>query len=110
MGVSDHLTCLLRNLYANQEAMVKNGQGTTHGSKFGKKYNKAVYCHPACLTYMQNVCVCVSHSVMSDSLRPHGLWFARLLCPWNSPGKNTGVGCHLLLQGIFLPRDHGDYC
>ena len=73
MGVSDHLTCLLRNLYANQEAMVKNGQGTTHGSKFGKKYNTAVHCHPACLTYMQNVCVCVSHSVMSDSLQPHGL-------------------------------------
>ena len=37
------------------------------------------------------LCVCVSHSVVSDSLRPHGLWPARLLCPWNSPGKNTGV-------------------
>ena len=33
---------------------------------------------------------------------PYGLWPARLLCPWNSPGKNTGVGCHALLQGIFL--------
>ena len=42
----------------------------------------------------------ISRSVMSDSLRPHGLYSlpARLLCPWNSPGKNTGVGCHLLLQ------------
>ena len=30
-----------------------------------------------------------------------GLWPARLLCPWDSPGKNTGVGCHALLQGIF---------
>ena len=38
---------------------------------------------------------------MSDSLWPHGLQPARLLCPWNSPGKNTGVGCHSLLQGIF---------
>ena len=37
---------------------------------------------------------------LSDSL-PHGLWTARLLCPWNSPGKNTGVGSHFLLQGIF---------
>ena len=37
-------------------------------------------------------------SVMSDSLRPHGLWPTRLLCPWDSPGKNTGVGCHFLLQ------------
>ena len=34
-------------------------------------------------------------------LRPHGLQSTRLLCPWDSPGKNTGVGCHVLLQGIF---------
>ena len=46
----------------------------------------------------------VSCSVMSDSLQPHGLQPARLLCPWNSPGKNTGVGCHPLLQGIFLTQ------
>ena len=32
-------------------------------------------------------------------LQPHGLWRARLLCPWDFPGKNTGVGCHFLLQG-----------
>ena len=41
----------------------------------------------------------VRRSVMSDSLRPHGLLPTRLLCPWNSPDKNTGVGCHSLLQG-----------
>ena len=44
---------------------------------------------------------------MSDSLWPHGLYRlypARILCPWNSPGKNTGVGCHFLLQGIFLTQ------
>ena len=41
-------------------------------------------------------------SKMSDSFQPHRLQPARLLCPWNSPGKNTGVGCHFLLQGIFL--------
>ena len=33
-------------------------------------------------------CVCVTHSVMSNSLQPRGLWPTRLLCPWNSPGKN----------------------
>ena len=43
------------------------------------------------------VCVCVTCSVMSDSLRPHGLPPSWLLCPQNSPGKNTGVGCHVLL-------------
>ena len=39
-----------------------------------------------------------SHTVMSDSLWPHGLKPARFLCPWDSPGKNTGVGCLSLLQ------------
>ena len=43
----------------------------------------------------------VSHSVVSDSMQSHGLQSTRLFCPWNSPGKNTGVGCHFLLQGIF---------
>ena len=46
--------------------------------------------------------LCVSCSVMSDSLWPHGLQPAKLLCPWDFPGKNTGVGCHFLLQRIFL--------
>ena len=45
-----------------------------------------------------------SCSVVSYSLRPYGLWPARLLCPWNFPGKNTGVDCHSLLQGIFLTQ------
>ena len=40
-------------------------------------------------------------SVMSNSLHPHGLYLIRLLCPWNFAGKDTGVGCHFLLQGIF---------
>ena len=51
--------------------------------------------------WMVCVCVCVSHSVMANSLQPHGLQSARLLWPWNSPGKNTGVSCHFLLQEIF---------
>ena len=38
---------------------------------------------------------------MSNSLWPHGLWPARLLHPWDFPGKNTGVGCHALLQESF---------
>ena len=40
-------------------------------------------------------------SVVSDSLRPHGQWPTRLRGPWDFPGKNTGVGCHFLLPGIF---------
>ena len=54
MGIPYHLTCLLRNLYAGQEATVKNRYGTTDRFKLGKKYVKAVYCHPAYLTCMQN--------------------------------------------------------
>ena len=41
----------------------------------------------------------VGHSVMSDSLQPHGLEPTRFFCPWNSPGKNSGAGCHSFLQG-----------
>ena len=43
-----------------------------------------------------------SCSVVSDSSRPHGLQPARLLCPWDFPGKSTGVGCHCLLQKTSL--------
>ena len=49
--------------------------------------------------------LCLSPSLESDSLGPHELWPARLLCPWDSAGKNTGVGCHALLQGIFLTQE-----
>ena len=41
-------------------------------------------------------------SVASNSLLSHGLWPTRFLCPWDSPGKNTGACCHFLLQSIFL--------
>ena len=43
----------------------------------------------------------VSRSVVPNSLQPHGLQPTRSLCPWDFPGKDTGVGCHFLLQGIF---------
>ena len=49
----------------------------------------------------RSFCVCVSHLVVSDPLPLHGLQPTRLLCPWNSLGKTTGVDCHFLLQGIF---------
>ena len=52
MGIPDHLTCLLRNLYAGQEARVRTGHGTT--TTTGKECVKAVCCHPAYLTYMQS--------------------------------------------------------
>ena len=54
MGVPDHLTCLLRNLYAGQEATVITSLKQLMGSKLGMEYIKALYCHPAYLTYMQS--------------------------------------------------------
>ena len=54
MGIPDHLTCLLRNLSAGQEATVRTGHGTTDWFKSVKEYLKAMYCHPAYLTYMQS--------------------------------------------------------
>ena len=54
MGIPDHLTYLLRNLYVGQEATLEPDVEQQTGSKLGKKYIKSVYCHPAYLTYMQN--------------------------------------------------------
>ena len=47
----------------------------------------------------------VSCSVMSNCLQPYGLYPTRLLCLRNSPGKNIGLGCHSLHQGIFLTEE-----
>ena len=46
------------------------------------------------------ICV-ISRLVVSNSLRPYWLQPTRVLCPWDSPGKNTGMGCHSLLPGSF---------
>ena len=43
-------------------------------------------------------CCCLVTSVVSDSVQPHRRQPTRLPCPWDSPGKNTGVGCNFLLQ------------
>ena len=57
--------------------------------------------------------ICISYLGVSNSLRHHGLWPNRLLCPWNSLGKNSRVGGHSLLQGIFPTQgsnlDHMHY-
>ena len=57
------------------------------------------FCH---LLYVR---ACSVNSVVSNSLQPYGVQPARILSPWDSPGKNTGVGCHALLEGIFLSQD-----
>ena len=54
MGILDHFTCLLRNLYAGQEQQFELDMKQQTGSKLGKEYVKAVYCHPTYLTYLQS--------------------------------------------------------
>ena len=54
MGIPDDLTCLLRNLYAGQEATVRTGHGTTDWFQIGKGVRQAIYCHSAYLIYMQS--------------------------------------------------------
>ena len=55
MGIPDHFTCLLHNLYADQEAAVRTGHGTMDWFQIGKGVHQALYCHPAYLTYMQSI-------------------------------------------------------
>ena len=50
-------------------------------------------------------CCCSVTSVVSESVRPHRRQPTRLLCPWDSPGKNTGVGCHFLLQCMKMKSE-----
>ena len=63
-------------------------------SKLGNEYIKAVYRHPAYLTYMWSI------SVMPNFLRFHGQQPTRLLCPWDFPGKDIGVVCYFPLQYV----------
>ena len=55
MGIPDDLTCLLRNLYTEQEATLGLDMKQWAGSKLGKEYVKVIYCHPACLPYRQSI-------------------------------------------------------
>ena len=71
------------------------------GSKLGKEYFKAIYFHPAYLAYMQSESeseVAQSCPTLCDPMD------TRLLLPWDFPGKKTAMGCHFLLQGIFLTQ------
>jgi len=63
--------------------------------------NRAAMFHSVMRMYMF---ACEVASDMSDSVWPYGLYLARLPCPWDSPGKNTGVGCYALGQEIFLTQ------
>ena len=68
MGVPDHLTCLLRNVYAGQEQQLKPDMEQQTGSKLDKEYVKAVYFHSAYLTYMQSILLNLEEHLNNTSL------------------------------------------
>ena len=71
------------------------------GSKLGKEFVKAVYCHPAYLTYMQSMYVRLVAQSCPTLCHPMDCSTLGSSVHADSPGKNTGVGCHAFLQGIF---------
>ena len=73
--------------FLSEETKHNSPLPTTHSNSF-----------PPFLSLCCCSCCCCVTSVVSDSVRPHRRQPTRLPCPWDSPGKNTGVGCHFLLQ------------
>ena len=80
MGIPDHLTCLLRKLYSGQEETELDVDQWT-------------------CSKLKSVLITQSCQTLCDPMDWHIEEPTRLIHPWNSPGKNTGVGCHFLLQG-----------
>ena len=68
---------------------------TNHLERLFHKWRLDTELPPACV---------LSHCSVSDSLQPHGLSPARLLCPWDPPSKDTAVGCHALLSCLEDPQ------
>ena len=90
IGIPDHLTCLLRNLYAGQEATVRTGHGTTDWFQIGKGVCPGCILSPCLFNlYAEFSSVQFSRSVLSDSLRPHESQHSRPPCPSPSPGVHS---------------------
>ena len=94
MGIPEHLTCLLRNLYAGQEATVRNGHGITDSFQIGKECIKAVCCYPTYLTYMQSTSYemlgWMKHKLESRLLREISITSDMQMTPplWQKEEKN----------------------
>ena len=87
------------NLFANQEWRQTQRTNIQTPRGEGEEWEELRDCIDVYVLFM--LLLLVSHQVVFDSLWPYGMKPARLLCPWDFPGKNTGVGCRFLLQGIF---------
>ena len=88
--------------------------GSLDGRRVRGRMNTFIYvaellCWPLRAITILLINYAVSHSVGSNSLWPNGLQPTRLLCSWNSPSKNTGVGCHFLFQSWLLILSKNSY-
>ena len=70
------------------------------GGALGQVFINIALCRSSLCIEVPSACACQVASVVSDSLRPTGLQPTRLLCPWDSPGKNTGMSRRALLQPL----------
>ena len=109
MGIPDHLTCFLRNLYAGQEATVRTGHETTDWFQTGKGVHQGCILSP-CLFNLQAEFSLVqfSRSVVSDSWWPHGLQHARPPCPSTTPRVYPNScplsrWCHPIISSSVIP-------
>ena len=109
MGIPDHLTCLLRNLYASQEATVRTGHGTTDWFQIGKGVHQGCILS-LCLfnLYGEFSSVLFSRSVVSDSLWPHESQHTRPPCPSPSPRVHSNLcplsqWCHPTISSSVVP-------
>ena len=82
---------------------------TLQSHSLGVSLEKNILWKDTCTPMLIAACVVLSRLVVSDSLWSQGLQPAKLLCPWNFPGKNTTLGSHILLQGIF-PTQGSNSC
>ena len=94
---------VLASSVSNQTQLIPgSAELDTADCKFSEKeLGQKYYLGSVLLGGHENLLCACAKSFQSDSSRPCGPWPSRLLCPQDSPGKNTGVGCHALLQGLF---------
>ena len=76
-----------------------------HYNKKGSYHSALAVCPKSSAGQQSACCCCEVASVVSDSVRPHRRQATRLPRPWDSPGKNTGVGCHFLLQCLKVKSE-----
>ena len=110
MNTGVHVSLQIR-VFLFSRYMLRSGIAKSYGCsmfnflKTSVLLRDALLIHASAWVTVLCVCVCVcviGCSVMCNSLWPRGLSPTRLLCPWSFPGKNIGVGCHFLSQGILL--------